>query len=137
MARQKTVLVTDDDAALRTVTATLIESRGHRVITAESGQHAIDVFKSGTPIDLLVLDIMMPGMNGLQTMAKLQETGFGDVPVVMLTAQSSDDDIIEGYRAGAGYYLTKPFKPVALLNIVDYLIGDLSAAQREELALRL
>jgi len=115
----------------------VIESRGHHVLTAENGPQAIQVFASGTPIDLHVLDVVMEPLDGLQTMAKLRECGFGEIPVVLLTAQSSDENLLDGYRAGAGYYLTKPFKPAALLNIVDYLIGDLSSAQREQLALRL
>ncbi|HUI25703.1 MAG TPA: response regulator [Candidatus Kryptonia bacterium] len=133
----KTVLVTDDDATLRTITVKLIEARGHRVLTADSGERAIEVFKAVTPIDLLVLDLIMTGMDGLETMAQLRELGFGEVPVVVLTAKASDENILDGYRAGAGYYLTKPFKPAALINIVDYLIGDLSAGEREQLALRL
>lgn len=133
----KTVLVTDDDATLRTITVKLIETRGHRVMTADSGAHAIEIFKGGTPVDLHILDLMMPGMDGIQTMSALQQLGYGEVPVVMLTAKSSDENIIEGYRAGAGYYLTKPLQPSALLNIVDYLIGDLSTEEREKLSLRL
>src|SRR5262249_17845751 len=130
-------LVTDDDRVVRSVAVKLIELRGHRVLTADSGEAAVEIFGAGNPIDLHVLDLVMPGMDGLATMAHLREHGFGEVPVVLLTAQSSDENLIEGYRAGAGYYLTKPFKPAQLLNIVDYLIGDLSAEERDQLALRL
>jgi CheY-like chemotaxis protein len=133
----KTVLVTDDDATLRGVTAKLIEARGHRVLTADSGEQAIEMFKAGTLIDLHVLDVVMQGIDGLATIAELRQRGFGEVPVVLLTAKSSDENLLDGYRAGAGYYLTKPFKPAALLNIVDYLIGNLSPVEREQLALRL
>jgi two-component system chemotaxis response regulator CheY len=134
---QKTVLVTDDDAVLRGVTVKLIEARGHHVLTADSGEQAIEVFASGTPIDLHVLDVVMQGIDGFETMRRLSDAGFADVPVVFLTAKSSDEDILDGYRAGAGYYVTKPFKPAALLNIVDFLIGDLSPSERDKLALRL
>ena len=137
MQQQKTVLVTDDDPLTREIAAKVIESRGYRVLLAENGEEAIRVFASSGPIDLHVLDVLMEPIDGLQTIGQLQDLGFGDVPVVLLTAQRSDDDILDGYRAGAGYYLTKPFAPSALVNIVDYLIGDLSAAQREALALRL
>jgi len=133
----KTVLVTDDDPVLREITANVIRSRGHRVLTAESGEQALELFRAGTPIDLHVLDVVMEPIDGIATMTKLQELGFADIPVVLLTAQSSEENLLDGYRAGAGYYLTKPFKPVQLLNIVDYLIGDLSPAQREQLGLRL
>jgi len=133
---KKTVLVTDDDPMLREIAVKVIESRGYRVLEAGSGEEAIEV-AAGTPIDLHVLDVVMEPIDGIETIARLQELGFGDVPVVLLTAQRSDQDLLDGYRAGAGYYLTKPFTPSALVNIVDYLIGDLSAEQREKLALRL
>ncbi|HVM95698.1 MAG TPA: response regulator, partial [Candidatus Acidoferrales bacterium] len=109
----------------------------HNVLTADCGEQAVEVFRSGTHVDLHILDLVMPGMDGLETIGRLRESGFGDVPVVILTAMSSDDNLLEGYRAGAGYYLTKPFKPASLLNIVDYLLADLSEAERERLALRL
>jgi len=134
---RKTVLVTDDDPVLRQIATKVIQARGYEVLTADSGERALEVFAGGTPIDLHVLDVVMQPMDGLETMARLRERGFGDVPVVLLTAQSSDEDLLDGYRAGAGYYLTKPFKPVALLRIVDYLIGDLSAEQRQQLMLQL
>jgi len=137
MDKQKTVLVTDDDPLTREIAAKVIESRGYKVLTAENGEEAIGLFASGTQIDLHVLDVVMEPIDGIETIGKLQDLGFGDVPVVLLTAQRSDNDLLEGYRAGAGYYLTKPFAPAALLNIVEYMIGDLSPAQREELALRL
>ena len=133
----KTVLVTDDDPLLREIAAKVIHSHGYHVLTAESGEQALALFAAGTPIDLHVLDVVMTPIDGIETMTQLRERGFGDVPVVLLTAQSSDEDLLDGYRAGAGYYLTKPFKPVELLNIVDYLIGDLSSEQREQLTLRL
>ncbi|MBI3786546.1 MAG: response regulator [Deltaproteobacteria bacterium] len=129
--------MTDDDAAVRQIAVKLIEARGHHVLTADCGEQAIEVFRRGTPIDLHVLDLVMPGLDGLQTMARLKEFGFTDVPVVVLTAMASDENLLDGYRAGAGYYLTKPFKPTALLNIVDYLVGDLPEAERDSLALRL
>jgi len=134
---RKTVLVTDDDPVLRQLATKVIQARGYDVVTADSGERAVELFAAGTPIDLHVLDVVMQPMDGLETMAKLRERGFGDVPVVLLTAQCSDEDLLEGYRAGAGYYLTKPFKPVALLRIVDYLIGDLSPEQRQSLMMQL
>ena len=134
---QKTVLVTDDDPMLREIAVKVIESRGYRVLEASSGEEAIETVSRGVPVDLHVLDVLMEPIDGIETIARLKDLGFGDVPVVLLTAQRSDQDLMEGYRAGAGYYLTKPFAPAALINIVDYLIGDLSADQREKLALRL
>lgn len=134
---QKTVLVTDDDPMLREIAVKVIRSRGYHVLEAGSGEEAIATLAGGTPVDLHVLDVVMEPMDGIETMERLRDLGFDHVPVVLLTAQKSDQDLLDGYRAGAGYYLTKPFVPNALINIVDYLIGDLSADQRERLALQL
>ena len=132
-SQEKTVLVVDDEEALRTLAAKLIERRGHKVLTAASGNEALDLFADGAKIDLVVLDVMMPGLDGLQTLEALRERGHNQLPVLLLTAQSGDDDIIGGYRRGADCYLTKPLKPAALLNVVDYLIGDLSPEERARL----
>ena len=129
----KTVLVVDDEEALRDLTAKLIEKRGYHVLTAGDGPEALAVLNGGVRVDLLVLDVMMPGLDGLQTLGKIRQRGFTGLPVVLLTAQSTDEQILGGYKKGADCYLTKPLQPSMLLNIVDYLIGDLPAAERARL----
>lgn len=132
-AQAKTVLVVDDEEALRTLAARLIARRGHAVLTASSGSEALDMLDGGTRVDLVVLDVMMAGLDGLETLDALRQHGHRDLPVVLLTAQSDDDHILGGYRRGADCYLTKPLQPSALLNVVDYLIGDLSPEERARL----
>ena len=132
-AQAKTVLMVDDEEALRTLAARLIEKRGHTVLTASNGTEALAVLAGDVKIDLLVLDVVMPGLSGLQTLEKLRTQGHPELPVVLLTAQSTDEDILGGYKKGADCYLTKPLQPKALLNIVDYLIGDLTPAERAQL----
>lgn len=133
-ARDKTVLVVDDEEALRTLAAKLIERRGYKVLTASDGTEALAVLAGRVPVDLLVLDVVMPGLNGLQTLEELRKRrGSAELPVILLTAQSKDEDVMGGYKRGADYYITKPLQPTALLNIVDYLIGDLSSAERAKL----
>ena len=131
--KQKTVLVVDDEEALRTLAAKLIERHGHKVLTAASGTETLDLFAQGAKIDLVILDVMMPGLDGLQTLEALRDQGHSQLPVLLLTAQTGDDDILGGYRRGADCYLTKPLKPSSLLNVVDYLIGDLSPEERARL----
>ena len=132
--RDKTVLVVDDDEALRTLAAKLIEKRGYRVLTASDGNGALAVLAGSVPVDLLVLDVVMPGLDGLQTLEEVRtQRGYADLPVILLTAQSKDEDVMGGYKKGADYYITKPLQPTALLNIVDYLIGDLSPEERAKL----
>jgi len=126
-ARGKTVLVVDDEGALRTLAAKVIEKQGYTVVTASEGIEALAILSGGTAVDLLVLDVVMPGLNGLQTLEEIRKRWSStELPVVLLTAQSKDEQIIGGYKKGADYYLTKPLKPSALVNIIDYLIGDLS-----------
>ncbi len=133
-ARDKTVLVVDDEEALRTLAAKLIEKRGYHVLTASDGTEALAILKGSVTVDLLVLDVVMPGLSGLQTLEEIrQRWGHTDLPVVLLTAQSKDEDVFGGYKKGADYYITKPLKPTALLNIVDYLIGDLSPNEKAKL----
>jgi len=129
----KTVLVVDDEEALRTLAARLIERRGHTVLTAATGTEALDVLKGGATINLVVLDVVMPGLSGLQTLEDMRRQGHTELPVILLTAKAADEDILGGYKKGADYYLTKPLQPAALLNIVDYLIGDLSTEERAKL----
>lgn len=132
-ANAKTVLVVDDEEALRTLAAKLIATRGYKVLTAASGSEALAILAGRARVDLLVLDVVMPGLSGLQTLEEVRKRGYTDLQVVFLTAQSTDDDVIHGYKKGADCYITKPLQPSMLLNIVDYLIGDLSPEERAKL----
>jgi DNA-binding response OmpR family regulator len=129
----KTVLVVEDDQKIRQLIVRILQSRGHGTITAENGSEALEVFDANPEIDLVILDVMMPVMDGFSTIVALRKRARGDVPVVMQTSLSGGDSLMAGYQAGADYYLTKPFKPSALVNIVDYLIGDLPPEQRSRL----
>jgi CheY-like chemotaxis protein len=128
---RKTVLIVDDEENVRTITSRLVAARGHDVMTAETGRQALDVLDAGGRPDLIVLDVLMPELDGLQTLVRIRnDLGLTDLPVVMLTAQRSDRDMLAGYGVGADYYLTKPLEFERLLNIVDYLIGDLAPQER-------
>jgi DNA-binding response OmpR family regulator len=129
----KTVLIVDDEESLRELAAKLIERRGYGVLTAASGADALAVLKSGAPVDLVVLDVMMPGLDGLQTLAEIRKLERANLFVILLTAQSDDAEVLGGYKKGADYYITKPLKPAELLNVVDYLIGGLSPEERSRL----
>jgi len=133
----RTVLVVDDDANLRRILSRLLETRGYRVLAAGNGREALEVYQAQGPVDLVVLDVMMPEMDGYEALAKIKALG-GEAPhVVMLTAKQEDGDIIKGYQVGADYYVTKPFKVERVLNVVNYLIGDLPKAERARLETKL
>jgi DNA-binding response OmpR family regulator len=129
---QKTVLVVDDEDSLREFAAKLIEKRGYQVLKAASGNDALAVLRSGVGVDLVVLDVMMPGLDGLQTLEQIRNLRPG-VFVILLTARSGDSEVLGGYKQGADYYITKPLKPAELLNIIDYLIGSLSPEERSRI----
>ena len=132
-AHDKTILVVDDEEALRTLAAKLIAKKGYNVLTAASGSEALTALAGETHIDLLVLDVVMPGLGGLETLEEIRKRGHRELPVVLLTAQAKDEHILSGYKRGADCYITKPLQPAQLLNVIDYLIGDLSPTERADL----
>jgi DNA-binding response OmpR family regulator len=104
------VLVADDDVVVRDIVRRYLERDGHEVRVAGDGNEALRVL--GTErIDVAVLDVMMPGPNGLSLCRTLRQGGDYTVPVILLTALSEEDDRIAGLEAGADDYLTKPFSP--------------------------
>ncbi len=106
-----TVLVVDDDARLRELLSEYLSSRGFTVTEAIDGTAALASVNESPP-DLVVLDIMMPGIDGLETLRRLRQ--FSQVPVIMLTARGEDTDRIVGLELGADDYLPKPFEPKEL-----------------------
>ena len=133
---QKVVLCVDDDPGMRSALTRLLNPLGHRVFTAADGARAVQMAEEREP-DLVLLDLMMPGMDGYEVLRRLRELGMAETPVVMLTGKDSGDDMMSGYQEGAVYYITKPFKNEYVLNVVEYLIGDLTDDEREFLAHKL
>jgi DNA-binding response OmpR family regulator len=106
------VLVTDDDHRMRRLLRLNLEQAGYRVLTAEDGPAALDLTELEAP-DLILLDIMMPGMDGFTFLQRVRE--FSDVPVILLTAKGEERDKVRGLDLGADDYLTKPFGPAEML----------------------
>ena len=104
------VLIADDDAVVRDMVRRYLERDGLDVSVARDGNEALRVLGSQR-IDVAVLDVMMPGPDGLTLCRTLRERGGYSVPVILLTALSEEDDRISGLEAGADDYLTKPFSP--------------------------
>ena len=106
------ILVCDDERDIVAALKIYLESDGYCVHTAYSGEEALRVAKT-EPVQLALMDIMMPGMDGITAMAKLRE--FTNIPVILLTAKSEDSDKILGLSVGADDYITKPYNPTILL----------------------
>lgn len=115
-----TILIVDDDPSIREVLTVLLESEGYTVRQAENGPRAVEEAASGPDIDLVILDIMMPGMSGVEVCGKIRETS--SVPVLFLTAKSRDQDKVEAYTEGGDDYLVKPFSRTELLMKVKSLL---------------
>jgi two-component system alkaline phosphatase synthesis response regulator PhoP len=106
------LLIVDDEPNLRHSLSYALRQEGYEVATAEDGDRALDMFRSGKP-DLVVLDVMLPKMDGLAVCRAIRRES--DVPVIMLTARSSELDTVVGLEVGADDYLAKPFSTVELI----------------------
>ena len=113
------VLVVDDDPTVREVVVSYLRAHEHEVVEAADGETALEAMRD-TPVDLVVLDLMLPGIDGLEVCRRLRETG--DVPVIMLTALGDEQDRVVGLQRGADDYVTKPFSPRELALRVDSVL---------------
>jgi DNA-binding response OmpR family regulator len=113
------VLVVDDDLTVREVVVSYLRAAGHAVHEAGDGVEALRAMRS-EPADLVVLDLMMPGMDGLEVCRRLRAAG--DVPIIMLTALGAEVDRVVGLESGADDYVTKPFSPRELVLRVEALL---------------
>jgi DNA-binding response OmpR family regulator len=114
----KTILVVEDDESVRTLVARQLQST-YQVHQAPDAQAALEVLKTITLPDLIICDVMMPGMTGVQFAKHLKGTAdYKQVPIIFLTARTGALDVIEGINAGARHYITKPFNMKDLLDKV-------------------
>jgi DNA-binding response OmpR family regulator len=101
-----------------------LEGKGYNVFSASSGQELLDLLRNQKP-DLIILDIMMPEMDGLEVLTRLKGvTDTTGIPVILLTAKVQYEDVLGGYKLGADYYITKPFTSTQLVNGINLLLGE-------------
>ena len=110
---QNTILVCDDEKEIVEAISIYLEGDGYKIIKAYDGQEAVDILNSGRKVDLIIMDVMMPGMDGIHATLKIREKL--DVPIIILSAKSEDNDKILGLNIGADDYISKPFNPLELL----------------------
>ena len=122
------ILVVDDEALLVKGIRFNLQNEGYEVITGSNGLEAVQQVQSQSP-DLVVLDVMMPEMDGLSACAKIRE--FSDVPIILLTAKADDMDKLIGFDHGADDYLTKPFNILELKARIKALLRRAGAAKKE------
>lgn len=103
------ILITDDEADLREILQFNIQAWGYDTVCAESAEQALEILKSGTHVDLILLDVMLPGISGYKCASEVRNTLKLSVPIIFLTARTSENDLLTGFSAGGDDYITKPF----------------------------
>ncbi len=123
MAAEKTVLVVDDEAMIRESVSAYLAKQGCRVLTAETGEEALDVFQKN-PVTFVILDLMLPGMPGEEICRAIR--GQSRVPIIMLTAKTQEADVLNGLAIGADDYVTKPFSVKQLYARMEAILRRIS-----------
>jgi len=124
MDNKKTIMVVDDNPDIVTIVKTILEGKGHTVVSAYSGAELFSRLEEQKP-DLIILDIMMPQMDGLEVLTQLKGgANTSSIPVILLTAKVQYEDVLGGYKLGADYYITKPFTSTQLVNGINLLLGE-------------
>lgn len=120
MINGKKILIADDEARLRKLVSDYLLREGYDVYEAADGEEALDIFYREKDLSMLILDVMMPGADGYTVCKEVRETS--KVPIVMLTAKSEENDILNGYEYGADEYIPKPFSPKILVAHVNAIL---------------
>lgn len=114
------ILFADDEARMRELVSDFLTADGFSVVQVSNGKEAVDTFVSDGNIDLVILDIMMPLMNGYEALKRIKEER--DVPVILLTAKTGEYDELKGFNVGTDEYIKKPFRPKILVARVNALL---------------
>ena len=115
------ILVVDDESRIRKLLKDFLGQKGYTVLEAEDGKKAIEVFEQeGNKLDLIILDVMMPNMDGWSTLRSVRQVS--DIPVIMLTARGEEHDELFGFELGVDEYISKPFSPKILVARVEALL---------------
>jgi len=119
------ILVIDDDRTIKLLISRCLTKKGHEVFLADDGEHGLAMAPQIAP-DLILLDVMMPGISGLEVCAKLkQDKSTKLIPIFMLTGKSQQQNIDEALSAGASNYISKPFNPLQIAEVIDTKYNEL------------
>ena len=123
------ILFADDERNMRILVADFLEMEGYKVLLAVDGEEALQKFYENLDLSLIILDIMMPRMSGIEVLEEIRERCH--IPVIMLTAKSAETDELEGFQCGADEYISKPFSPRILVARVNALLRRSYPMQKE------
>ncbi|MBO5353716.1 MAG: response regulator transcription factor [Lachnospiraceae bacterium] len=125
------ILVVDDESRMRKLVHDFLAKQGYAVLEAENGEEAVDMFFSDKNISLIILDVMMPKMDGWQVCREIRQ--YSQVPIIMLTAKSDERDELMGFNLGVDEYISKPFSPKILVARAEAILRRASTVQEEAL----
>lgn len=125
------ILIVEDEKKMQDIIAEYMKKGGHTCFTADDGIEALLILKSN-PMDLMILDIMMPHIDGF-TICKMARE-MGNMPIIILTAKSDEEDKLKGYEYGADDYMTKPFSPKILLAKANALLRRISVTPKDTIS---
>jgi len=117
----KKILIVDDEARMRKLLKDFLAMKNYEILEAENGQIALDLFKADEKISLVLLDVMMPVLDGWSTLREIRK--FSKVPVIMLTARGEEQDELFGFELGVDEYISKPFSPKILVARVEAILN--------------
>lgn len=117
---KKKILIADDEKRIRIMLTDFLESEGYKTIEASNGQEAVNFFYEDPNIHLIILDIMMPVIDGLKVCQMIRKVS--DIPIIMLTAKNTELDELQGFQTGSDEYIKKPFNPMILIARVNAII---------------
>lgn len=115
-----TILVVDDENRMRKLIKDFLTKENYKVIEAEDGKEALDIFYDRKDIDLIILDVMMPKVDGWEVCREIRE--YSDIPIIMLTAKGEEKDELQGFKLGVDEYISKPFSPKVLVARVEAVL---------------
>ena len=125
------ILVADDESRMRKLVQDFLLKRNFEVLEAEDGSQALDLFYATKDIALIILDVMMPKMDGFEVCREIRQTS--QVPIIMLTAKGDERDELQGFQLGVDEYITKPFSPKILVARVEAVLRRTNQAEETEL----
>ena len=125
------ILVVDDESRMRKLVKDFLEREGHTIIEAVEGMEAMDIFYENKDISLIILDVMMPRMDGWQVCREVR--ALSQVPIIMLTARGEERDELQGFELGVDEYISKPFSPKILVARVNAILKRGGSAVSEDL----
>lgn len=123
------ILVVDDESRMRKLVKDFLVRKNYDVIEAENGEQAIDIFFSQKDIALIILDIMMPKLDGWQVCREIRQ--YSKTPIIMLTAKGDEKDELLGFELGVDEYISKPFSPKILVARVEAVLRRTTATEEE------